>query len=135
MTESAVSTRIILVVDDHEDLLALIANSLQAQGYTVLAAESGEAALRLGDIAAVVSRGGRPDLAGADALEKVTAPTLLIVGGNDNEVITLNQQAFSALQCEKRIDIIPGATHLFEEKGTLEQVALLAQQWFSNRKH
>jgi putative phosphoribosyl transferase len=93
------------------------------------------AALRLGDIAAVVSRGGRPDLAGADALAKVTAPTLLIVGGNDHEVITLNQQAFSALQCEKRIDIIPRATHLFEEPGTLEQVALLAQQWFGNRKH
>jgi len=89
------------------------------------------AALRLGDIAAVVSRGGRPDLAGGTALAQVTAPTLLIVGGNDHEVIQLNEQAFAAMNCEKRIDIIPGATHLFEEKGALEQVANLARDWFS----
>jgi putative phosphoribosyl transferase len=89
------------------------------------------AALRLGDIAAVVSRGGRPDLAGDAELAKVTAPTLLIVGGSDDQVIPLNQRAFAALQCEKRLDIIPGATHLFEEPGTLEQAAHLAQAWFS----
>jgi putative phosphoribosyl transferase len=73
--------------------------------------------------------GGRPDLAGA-ALASVRAPTLLIVGGNDAPVITLNRQAFAQLQGEKRVEIIPGATHLFEEPGTLEAVAQLARQWF-----
>lgn len=80
-------------------------------------------------IGAVVSRGGRPDLAGA-ALEGVKAPTLLIVGGNDHPVIELNEQAFGRLQCEKKLEIVPGATHLFEEPGTLEQVASLATNWF-----
>ena len=78
---------------------------------------------------AVVSRGGRPDLAGA-ALPKVTAPTLLIVGANDQPVLELNQDALHALRCEKKLAIIPGATHLFEEPGTLEQVADLAHNWF-----
>lgn len=82
------------------------------------------------DIKAVVSRGGRPDLA-IPILSKVTAPTLLIVGGNDTEVIQLNQQAYSVMKCTKKLDIIPGATHLFEEPGALEKVANLAQQWFS----
>ncbi|MDQ1812358.1 dienelactone hydrolase family protein [Massilia sp. CCM 9210] len=82
------------------------------------------------DIAAVVSRGGRPDMAGQNALEKVRAPTLLIVGGRDDAVIRLNRAAFSVLRCEKRLDIIPHATHLFEEPGTLEAVAALAAQWF-----
>ncbi|MGO9060269.1 MAG: dienelactone hydrolase family protein [Candidatus Binataceae bacterium] len=81
-------------------------------------------------IGAVVSRGGRPDLAG-DALERVTAPTILIVGGDDDVVITLNRQAYARLQCEKRLSIVPGATHLFEEPGTLDQVVDLATQWFS----
>jgi pimeloyl-ACP methyl ester carboxylesterase len=82
------------------------------------------------DIAAVVSRGGRPDLAGIESLERVTSPTLLIVGGNDEPVISLNEQAYAHLGCEKKLSIIPGATHLFEEPGTLEQVARQAAEWF-----
>jgi len=81
------------------------------------------------DVAAIVSRGGRPDLAG-DALLRVKAPTLLIVGGEDHDVIRLNETALAQIPGEKRLDIIPGATHLFEESGTLEQVASLARQWF-----
>lgn len=80
-------------------------------------------------IKAVVSRGGRPDLA-KTFLPKVLAPTLLIVGGNDDIVIELNKQAYNALQCEKKLDIVPGATHLFEEPGTLAEVAKLARNWF-----
>jgi dienelactone hydrolase len=82
------------------------------------------------DIAAVVSRGGRPDLAG-DALPKVQAPTLLIVGGNDDIVIELNEMARDQIRCEVKLEIIPEATHLFEEPGALEQVAKLASDWFS----
>jgi putative phosphoribosyl transferase len=81
------------------------------------------------DVAAVVSRGGRPDLAG-DALPKVQAPTLLIVGGNDDIVIELNEMARDQMRCEVKLEIIPGATHLFEEPGALEQVAKLASDWF-----
>jgi dienelactone hydrolase len=80
-------------------------------------------------IGAVVSRGGRPDLAGP-ALPRVEAPTLLIVGGADKPVIPLNQRAYEELRCEKRLAIVPGATHLFEEPGALEQVAALAVEWF-----
>jgi pimeloyl-ACP methyl ester carboxylesterase len=76
-----------------------------------------------------VSRGGRPDLAGA-ALPRVKAPTLLIVGGDDEPVIGLNRSAFAQLDCEKRLVIVPGATHLFEEPGKLETVAMLAGDWF-----
>ncbi|MBZ0094981.1 MAG: dienelactone hydrolase family protein [Sulfuricella sp.] len=83
-----------------------------------------------GKIAAVVSRGGRPDLAGEEALNRVAAPTLLIVGGFDDVVIGLNQEAHRALRCEKELIVIPGATHLFEEPGTLEQVAMHAAHWF-----
>ena len=91
------------------------------------------AAARLGErIAAVVSRGGRPDLAGAVALAAVKAPTLLIVGGADHGVIELNEEAHDRLQCEKQLAIVPGATHLFEERGALEQVARLAASWFSS---
>jgi putative phosphoribosyl transferase len=91
------------------------------------------AAARLGDrIAAVVSRGGRPDLAGAAALAAVKAPTLLIVGGADHGVIELNEEAHDRLQCEKQLAIVPGATHLFEERGALEQVAQLAASWFTS---
>ncbi len=79
---------------------------------------------------AVVSRGGRPDLAG-DALEKVRAPTLLIVGGWDEGVLELNQQAFERLTCTKKLVVVPGATHLFEEPGKLEEVARLARDWFA----
>jgi len=90
------------------------------------------AAARLGErIAAVVSRGGRPDLAGAAALAAVKAPTLLIVGGADHGVIELNEEALQRLQCEKQLAIVPGATHLFEERGALEQVSQLAASWFS----
>jgi dienelactone hydrolase len=81
------------------------------------------------DLGAVVSRGGRPDLAG-EALTKVQAPTLLIVGGNDDIVIELNEQARDRMRCEVKLEIIPGATHLFEEPGTLERVAKLASDWF-----
>lgn len=80
-------------------------------------------------IHAVVSRGGRPDMAGS-ALAEVQAPTLLIVGGNDVPVIGMNREALDQLRCEKRIEIVPGATHLFEEPGTLEQVAEMARDWF-----
>ena len=87
------------------------------------------AAERQSDVAAVVSRGGRPDLAGP-FLGRVKAPTLLIVGGNDTPVIGMNRDAFDQLQCEKRMEIVPGATHLFEEPGALEQVTRLAADWF-----
>ena len=83
------------------------------------------------DAGAVVSRGGRPDLAG-DALPKVQAPTLLIVGGNDDVVIELNEMARDQMRCEVKLEIIPDATHLFEEPGALEQVAKLASEWFVN---
>ncbi|MDE1813523.1 MAG: dienelactone hydrolase family protein [Thaumarchaeota archaeon] len=81
-------------------------------------------------VKAIVSRGGRPDLAGP-MLHKVQSPTLLIVGGNDYPVIVMNQEALDKLQTEKKMVIIPGATHLFEERGTLEEVARLAVDWFS----
>jgi dienelactone hydrolase len=83
------------------------------------------------DIAAVVSRGGRPDLAG-DALAQVSSPTLLIVGGLDEAVLELNRQAAEAISAECQIAVVPGATHLFSEPGTLEQVAALAREWFSD---
>lgn len=81
-------------------------------------------------VRAVVSRGGRPDLAGATSLTHVRAPTLLIVGGNDPEVLALNREAHARLACPKSLEIVPGATHLFEEPGTLEHVAQLATGWF-----
>jgi pimeloyl-ACP methyl ester carboxylesterase len=82
------------------------------------------------EISAVVSRGGRPDLAGK-ALQTVRSPTLLIVGGADIEVLGLNQAALDNMKCERRLDIVPGATHLFEEPGALEVVAGLATDWFA----
>ncbi len=82
------------------------------------------------DISAVVSRGGRPDLA-ADNLPKVVAPTLLLVGGLDIEVIELNRQAMAQMRAEKKLVIIPGATHLFEEPGKLEEVAKISADWFT----
>ncbi len=81
-------------------------------------------------IGAIVSRGGRPDLAGR-ALPRVEAPTLLIVGGEDQPVIQMNQEALTQLRCVKELRLVPGATHLFEEPGTLETVARLAAEWFS----
>lgn len=96
---------------------------------TGAAAALGAAAARADKVAAVVSRGGRPDLA-LPHLAKVKAPTLLIVGGEDTVVIELNRQAAAQLPIEHRLEIIPGATHLFEEPGKLEQVANLACAWF-----
>jgi dienelactone hydrolase len=92
------------------------------------------AAQRRDQIAAVVSRGGRPDLAD-DALPVVRAPTLLIVGSLDVPVIEMNREAFGQLNCEKRMEIVPGASHLFEEPGTLEDVAQLATTWFTEHLH
>ena len=99
-------------------------------GASTGAAAALRAAAKLGHrISAVVSRGGRPDLA-MEALPEVKAPTLLIVGGNDEIVIDLNRQAFEKLSSTKELEIVPGATHLFEEPGKLETVAQLAQDWF-----
>lgn len=98
------------------------------------ASTGGGAALRAaaGDarIAAVVSRGGRPDLAGAQALAAVAAPTLLIVGELDRQVIDLNEAAFHAMRCRRELVVVPGAGHLFEEPGTLDQVVNVSRDWF-----
>ncbi|TML86111.1 MAG: hydrolase [Actinobacteria bacterium] len=104
--------------------IGLFGASTGAAAALVAAAERPE------DVAAVVSRGGRPDLAGP-ALSRVRAPTLLIVGEADELVLDLNRQALELLPGEKRLAIVPGATHLFEERGALEQVARLAADWFS----
>ena len=101
-------------------------------GASTGAAAALAAAAKMGTgVTAVVSRGGRPDLAGELNLGKVVAPTLLIVGGNDDVVIELNQLALEKMHCEKQLIIVPGATHLFEEPGALDQVAQLAADWFS----
>ncbi len=99
-------------------------------GASTGAAAALQAAAKHPAIVAVVSRGGRPDLAGPQALTLVRAPTLLIVGGDDDVVIDLNRQAYDLLRCEKELEIVPGATHLFEEPGTLEQAAEHAAKWF-----
>jgi putative phosphoribosyl transferase len=100
-------------------------------GASTGAAAALVAAARLPDaVEAIVSRGGRPDLAGDD-LTRVRAPTLLIVGGADEPVITMNQEALERLEVEKDLVIVPGATHLFEEPGALERVAALAADWFT----
>ena len=100
--------------------------STGAAAALIAAAERGR------EVGAVVSRGGRPDLA-AQALERVDTPTLLIVGGADTPVIELNRQAWARLRAEKELVVVPGATHLFEEPGTLDEVARLAAAWF--RRH
>jgi putative phosphoribosyl transferase len=87
------------------------------------------AAMMQDRIAAVVSRGGRPDLAGRSALEQVEAPTLLIVGELDHVVVDLNRASYLAMHCDKRLEIVPGATHLFQEPGALDEVAALAADW------
>jgi len=100
-------------------------------GASTGAAAALEAAARGGyEIKAIVSRGGRPDLA-MEYLPRVTAPTLLIVGGNDWPVIPLNEEALDRLTCVKELAIVPGASHLFEEPGALEEVARLAREWFA----
>jgi len=100
-------------------------------GASTGAAAALQAAAKMGKaVAAVVSRGGRPDLAGATALCQVISPTLLLVGGYDDIVIELNQAAYEVMSCKKELSIIPGATHLFEEPGTLEEVARQATAWF-----
>jgi len=113
---------------EDEEFLAPLAVGLFGSS-TGAAAALVAAARRPEGVLAVVSRGGRPDLA-AGALANVKAPTLLIVGGRDNVVIDLNQRAMAALSCEKRLEIVPGATHLFEEPGTLDAVISLASAWF-----
>lgn len=111
-----------------EEVLALL--SVGLFGASTGAAAALVAASRQPDqVSAVVSRGGRPDLA-AGALPRVKAPTLLIVGGRDDLVIDLNERALDELKCEKRLEIVPGATHLFEEPGTLDAVISLAAAWF-----
>ncbi len=105
--------------------LGYFGSSTGAAAALVAAAEIAQ------DVGAIVSRGGRPDLAG-NALPKVQAPTLLIVGGNDDIVIELNEMARDQMRCEVKLEIVPGATHLFEEPGALEKVAKLASDWFVN---
>jgi putative phosphoribosyl transferase len=102
-------------------------------GYFGASTGAGAALLAAADedvsVGAVVSRGGRPDLA-RDVLQRVPAPTLLIVGGDDEIVLELNREAFELLTCSRQLDVIPGATHLFAEPGALEEVARLAKEWF-----
>ena len=114
--------------EDTRDLLAGYFGASTGGGAALVAA-----ARRPHDVYAVVSRGGRPDLAG-EWLPIVQAPTLFIVGGDDTEVVRLNQRAFHQLRIEqKRLELVPGATHLFEEPGAIEQVAMLARDWFRER--
>ena len=103
-------------------------------GASTGAAAALAAAARMPEVSAVVSRGGRPDLAGA-ALADVQAATLLIVGGADREVLELNRQALAQLRCEARLEVVPHATHLFEEPGKLDIVADLAAKWFLRHLH
>ncbi|OLE27902.1 MAG: hydrolase [Catenulispora sp. 13_1_20CM_3_70_7] len=125
------SGRLIAAVDWLERRSAPQPRSLGYFGASTGAAAALIAAAEQPDaIGAVVSRGGRPDLAGP-ALPLVTAPTLLIVGGRDTEVLALNEDALAQLSAEKQLEVIPGATHLFAEPGTLRQAADLAATWFS----
>ena len=120
------ATRWVLDNETTRDLnVGFFGSSTGAAAALVAAAELGET------VVAVVSRGGRPDLAG-NALGRVRAPTLLIVGGEDQPVIPLNEAALDRLRCEKALRIVPGATHLFEEPGALELVARMAAEWFAD---
>lgn len=122
--------RVTAIVDWTQEPATLAPRRVGLFGASTGAAAALIAAAERPDIVkAVVSRGGRPDLA-ADALSRVQAPTLLIVGGNDSQVIELNKQAREQLRVEKHLEIVPGATHLFEEPGALERVAELAADWF-----
>ena len=116
----------------HRDDLATLPLGLFGAS-TGAAAALRAAAERPGRVAAVVSRGGRPDLAGA-ALARVDAPTLLIVGGRDRDVLDLNRTALGLLGCNKRLEVVPGATHLFAEPGALDAVAHLAGAWFAQHQ-
>lgn len=107
----------------HNFRVGLFGASTGAAAALIAAAE------RPARVAAVVSRGGRPDLA-CDVLSRVQAPTLLIVGGNDPAVLALNREAYGQMRCQKHLSVVSGATHLFQEPGTLEQVAELAREWF-----
>jgi putative phosphoribosyl transferase len=128
-----------LLVERLHDALRWLAQDADTKGLRagLFGASTGAAAaLQLAaavpsKVAAVVSRGGRPDLAGAALLARVKAPTLLLVGGDDTQVLALNEAAFVHLACPKSLVVIPGATHLFEEPGTLEQVARHAAGWFT----
>ena len=127
---SLLAERLVAATDwlaDHPDTRSLRVGYFGAS--TGAAAALVAAAVRAAAVGAVVSRGGRPDLAGR-ALALVRAPTLLIVGGRDEQVLELNREALRQLSCEKRLEIVPGATHLFEEPGALDLVALLARDWF-----
>jgi putative phosphoribosyl transferase len=125
------SSRLIAATEWLADESSVAGLALGYFGASTGAAAALVAAAQLGPrVSAVVSRGGRPDLAGADALRRVLAPTLLIVGGEDHTVIRLNRDAYAHLTCDKALEIVPGATHLFEEPDTLEAVAALAAEWF-----
>ena len=155
LQEAGLATLLFDLLDESEELdrrkvfdIGLLADRLLA-GVIWLQNERGTHGLKLGyfgastgaavaleaaakepkGVAAIVSRGGRPDLA-MNYLDKVKAPTLLIVGGNDRPVIAMNRAAFENLKCKKDIVVIPGATHLFEEPGALDEVARLAAAWF-----
>jgi putative phosphoribosyl transferase len=120
------ATRWVEAADDLRDLrIGYFGASTGAAAALVAAAEAHE-------VGAIVSRGGRPDLA-RGALAHVTCPTLLLVGGNDVPVVAMNEEALEQLRCEKRMDIVPGATHLFEEPGALERVSKLASDWFVDK--
>jgi putative phosphoribosyl transferase len=122
--------RLVAAVDWLSQEAVTVGTPIGCFGASTGAAAALIAAARRPDrVRAVVSRGGRPDLA-ADHLESVRAPTLLIVGSRDEPVIELNRKALALLRCEKRLEVVLGATHLFEEPGALEQVARLARDWF-----
>ena len=125
-----------LLADRLDQAATWVCTTVAAQGLPLgfFGASTGAAAALVAaagrkDMRAIVSRGGRPDLA-EKALKDVTAPTLLIVGGHDPEVLALNRSAYRRLHCERRLEVVPGATHLFEEPGTLESVVALARAWF-----
>jgi len=124
----AVTRWVLETVTTRDISVGYFGSSTGAAAALVAAAELRDA------VAAVVSRGGRPDLAG-DALGHVKAATLLIVGGNDKPVMTLNEEAYYLLHCQRALRIVPGATHLFEENGALEKVAEMAADWFSTHLH
>ena len=124
----AVTRWVLETVTTRDISVGYFGSSTGAAAALVAAAELSET------VGAVVSRGGRPDLAG-DALGHVKAPTLLIVGGSDKPVMALNEEAYYLLHCERALRIVPGATHLFEENGALERVAEMAADWFASHLH